>query len=62
VRDLKISSTSPDFTKNMERRLRRLLQSSPFRPRMQQGQAVTSEVNMRYYYADVRAVSPAPQL
>jgi tetratricopeptide (TPR) repeat protein len=60
VRNLKITGTTGNFTKNMERRLRRLLQSSPFRPRLQQGKAVTSVVNIRYYYADARTLSPPP--
>jgi hypothetical protein len=62
VRDLKITSTSENFTKHMERRLRRLLQISPFRPRLQDGKAVASVVNMRYYYADARMARAAPEL
>ena len=48
------SNGSPD--KAVERRLRRLLHTSPFRPRIRDGEAVTSQVDVRYYYADARAV------
>ncbi len=61
VRNLDISSTSADFPRTTERRLARLLRTTPFRPRLQEGKVVTSDnIKVRYYYADVRTANPAP--
>ncbi|MES2626335.1 MAG: hypothetical protein V4628_13710 [Pseudomonadota bacterium] len=54
VHDLKITNVNGSVTKNMERRLRRLMRASPFRPRIEEGKTVESEVSMRYYFTDVR--------
>jgi tetratricopeptide (TPR) repeat protein len=65
VRNIEINSTTGEFSKNMERRLIRILRTTPFRPRMRDGKVITSDnIRIRYYYADVRTVLPAtePQL
>jgi hypothetical protein len=63
VRKLEITSTSTDFSPNMERRLARLLRTTPFRPRLREGKVVSSDnIRLRYYYADIHTANAAPQL
>lgn len=63
VRNVEINNTSGEFSKNMERRLLRILRTTPFRPRLRDGKVTGMDnVRIRYYYADVRNASPAPQL
>jgi tetratricopeptide (TPR) repeat protein len=63
VHNIEIGSKTGEFSKNMERRLVRILRTTPFRPRLQDGKVIASEnIRIRYYYADVRSLIAAPQL
>ena len=63
VHNIEIGNTTGEFSKDMERRLLRILRTTPFRPRLQAGKVVTSDnVTIRYYYTDARTVIPASQL
>lgn len=59
---LRILARSDNATSTVERRLRRLLTSTPRRPRLQDGIPVASEnIQLRYYFADMRARAVANQ-
>lgn len=59
VRNIEIDSTTGEFSRNMERRLLRILRAAPFRPRLEDGKVVSSDnVRIRYYYADIRTAGP----
>jgi len=52
IRDLKVLATSDNVDKRMERRLKRLLHSSPFRPRLVDGDTLDEKpLTLRYYFA-----------
>jgi hypothetical protein len=59
VKHVRVLGKSGNVTSAIERRLRRLLGSTPQRPRLENGQPVAhDDIKVRYYFADMRGVAP----